>query len=298
MKIGAITNHISEDLEHSLKVLRELSLTYAEFCGAWDVPAGRHDEQQTKEIVRLLKAYDCPVSCVSPLPFYLMPALTTTVDDPAYQADLAIFRRSVDLAKRLGVNLVRAAPFQRPSVIFGVNGAERFLAHQNRAWPQLLRLYEEPVRIAEENGITIAVETGFDTMASSCSLAARMVKDIGSRHLRIMLDTGNNLYSGEVPYPEAYDTIREYLVHIQVKDARVDSKNARVEFCPLGGGDLEEYLVPLANALRADGYDGVVSLENVYRPAHLSSEESFRLSAGTFVAIFGSTTSASDGQRA
>ena len=64
MKIGAITNHISEDLQHSLGVLRELGLTYAEFCGAWNVSAGCHDEAQTEEIVRLFSASGFPVSCV------------------------------------------------------------------------------------------------------------------------------------------------------------------------------------------------------------------------------------------
>ncbi|WP_185646483.1 sugar phosphate isomerase/epimerase [Burkholderia sp. Bp9143] len=288
MKIGAITNHISEDLEYGLKVLRELNLPYAEFCGAWNLSAGCHDEVQTEEIVRLVKASGCPVSAVSPRSFYMLPVLTTDVADAEYQQDLAAFRKSIALAKRLGTRLVRAMPFQRPPVIFGAHGAERFLANQNRAWPSLLRLYEEPLRIAEENDIVIAVETGFDTMLSSCSLAARMVEEMGSKHLRIMLDTGNNLYSTETPYPEAYEKIRDYLVHIQLKDARVDVKNGTVEFCALGEGDLAEYLVPLADALRADNFDGVVSLENVYRPVGDTLEESFRRSVGRFIEVFGS----------
>jgi L-ribulose-5-phosphate 3-epimerase len=288
MKIGAITNHISEDLEYSLKVLRELKLTYAEFCGAWNLSAGCHDDAQTEEIVRLISASECPVSAVSPRSFYMLPVLTTEPTDEGFQQDLDAFRRSIALAKRLGTKLVRAMPFQRPPVIFGAHGAERFLANQNRAWPKLLKLYEEPLRIAEENDIVIAVETGFDTMLSSCSLAARMVRDMSSKHLRIMLDTGNNLYSTEIPYPEAYDQIREYLVHIQLKDARVDVKNGTVEFCALGDGDMAEYLMPLANALRADNFAGVVSLENVYRPEGDSLEESFRRSVGRFVEVFGS----------
>ncbi|MDB5787430.1 sugar phosphate isomerase/epimerase [Caballeronia mineralivorans] len=288
MKIGAITNHISEDLEYSLKVLRELKLTYAEFCGAWNLSAGCHDDAQTEEIVRLISASECPVSAVSPRSFYMLPVLTTEPTDEGFQQDLDAFRRSIALAKRLGTKLVRAMPFQRPPVIFGAHGAERFLANQNRAWPKLLKLYEEPLRIAEENDIVIAVETGFDTMLSSCSLAARMVREMGSKHLRIMLDTGNNLYSTEIPYPEAYDQIREYLVHIQLKDARVDVKNGAVEFCALGDGDMAEYLVPLANALRADNFAGVVSLENVYRPEGDALEESFRRSVGRFVEVFGS----------
>jgi len=88
MKIGAITNHISEDLEYSLKVLRELKLTYAEFCGAWNLSAGCHDDAQTEEIVRLISASECPVSAVSPRSFYMLPVLTTEPTDEGFQQDL------------------------------------------------------------------------------------------------------------------------------------------------------------------------------------------------------------------
>jgi L-ribulose-5-phosphate 3-epimerase len=287
MKIGAITEHISDDFDYSLSAMQKLGLEYAEFCGAWGVSAGRHDQRQTDEIVRIIAKHRAPVSCVSPRSFYLLPVLTAEIDDADYQSDLSDFRASIALAKKLNTKFVRALPFQRPPVIFGVAGAERALANQNRAWPKLLRLLETPVRIAEEEGITIAIETGFETMASSCTLAARMVKDIGSKNFRVMLDTGNNLYSTEVPYPEAYDIIRDYLVHIQVKDARIDLRNGSVEFCPLGQGQLAEYLRPLADALRADRYEGVVSLENVYRHPELSVEESFMKSVGVFRDVFG-----------
>ena len=114
MKIGAITNHVSEDLQYSLNVLRDLGLSYAEFCGAWNVSAGCHDLAQTEEIVRLFSTSGFPVSCVSPLPFYRLPVLSTEVTDAGYQEDLAIFSRSVALARRLGTKLVR--PFSgRPS---------------------------------------------------------------------------------------------------------------------------------------------------------------------------------------
>jgi len=94
MKIGAITNHISEDLQHSLGVLRELGLTYAEFCGAWNVSAGCHDEAQTEEIVRLFSASGFPVSCVSPLSFYHLPILSTEAADAPSHSPSGLGRNS------------------------------------------------------------------------------------------------------------------------------------------------------------------------------------------------------------
>ncbi|MDT5289197.1 MAG: hypothetical protein QOG79_2908 [Mycobacterium sp.] len=287
MKLGAITNGISEDLDEALAVMVDKDLRFAELASVWGVNVGHHTEDQADTIAETIARHDCTVSSVSPRSFYELAILDTTVESVGYLEDFATLRRSIDLAERLGTKIVRAMPFQRPSVIFGANGAERFLAHQNELWTKLLKLYEAPVAYAEERGVIIAVETGCDTMASSCSLGARMARDIGSEHLRIMWDTGNNVYSTERQYPEGYEAIRDYLVHIQVKDVRVDLVNASIEFCPLGEGDLADQLAPLGDALRADGFDGVISLENVYRPTGMTQAESFAKSVDTFIELFG-----------
>jgi len=54
MKIGAIAQHISEDLDYSIGVLKGMGLEHVEFCGAWDLPAGQHNPDQTEEIVRII----------------------------------------------------------------------------------------------------------------------------------------------------------------------------------------------------------------------------------------------------
>ena len=287
MKLGAITNGISENLDESLEVMVGKGLRHAELASVWGVNVGHHTDAQVGAIVETLRRYDCTAASVSPRSFYELSILDVTAESPGYLEDFETLRRSIDLAEKLGTRIVRAMPFQRPSVIFGSNGAERFLAHQNSLWTKLLKLYEGPVAYAEERGVIIAVETGCDTMASSCSLGARMARDIASDHLRIMWDTGNNVYSTERQFPDGYQAIREYLVHVQVKDVRVDLVNASIEFCPLGEGDLAEQLSPLADALRSDGFDGVVSLENVYRPPGTTPAETFGQSVDTFIKLFG-----------
>lgn len=287
LKLGAITNGVSEDLEESLAVLVGKGLPYAELASVWGADVGHHTQAQSAEISRLLSSYECSVSCVSPRSFYELDILSTEVTSSGYVEDFATLKRAIDLAESLGTRLVRAMPFQRPSVIFGLNGAETYLAHQNRLWTKLLKLYEEPVAYAESRGMVIAVETGCDTMASSCALGARMARDIASDSLRIMWDTGNNVYSGERQFPEGYEAVKDYLVHVQVKDVKADPVNALMEFCPLGEGDLAQQLSPLADALRTDAFEGVISLENVYRPTELTARESFARSVDTFVDIFG-----------
>jgi len=49
-----------------------------------------------------------------------------------------------------------------------------------------------------------------------------------------------------------------------------------VRFCRLGEGDMAPYLEGIAGALKRDNYQGVISLESVYRPDNGTFEDGFR----------------------
>ena len=71
------------------------------------------------------------------------------------------------------------------------------------------------------------------------------------------------------------------------KDAGIDIPSAAVAFKALNTGHLAPYLEDLANALRCDAYDGVISLESVYRSESGTFEDGFRASVGILKQIFG-----------
>ena len=62
---------------------------------------------------------------------------------------------------------------------------------------------------------------------------------------------------------------------------------ATVTFCPMGQGQLAESFEPLADAIRKDGYEGVVSFESVHCDEKGSFEGGFRRSIETFKKVFG-----------
>ena len=55
----------------------------------------------------------------------------------------------------------------------------------------------------------------------------------------------------------------------------------------MGEGQLADQFQPLADALRADDYDGVISFESVYHPGNGNFEDGFRLCIDRFKEIFG-----------
>ncbi len=55
----------------------------------------------------------------------------------------------------------------------------------------------------------------------------------------------------------------------------------------MGEGQLADQFRPMADALRRDNYEGVISFESVYHPGNGNFEDGFRESVGLFKEIFG-----------
>lgn len=55
----------------------------------------------------------------------------------------------------------------------------------------------------------------------------------------------------------------------------------------MGTGQLGPLFRPMANAMRADGYEGVVSFECVYHPGNGDFERGFRQCIDLFKQLFG-----------
>ena len=60
-----------------------------------------------------------------------------------------------------------------------------------------------------------------------------------------------------------------------------------LEVREMGKGQLAGRFRPMAEALKADGYDDVISYESVYHPGNDDFEAGFRACIGTFKEIFG-----------
>ena len=100
-------------------------------------------------------------------------------------------------------------------------------------------------------------------------------------------DPANNCWCHERAWPEGYDELKEgYLGHVHIKDVQVDTPKATLEVRKMGEGQLADQFQPLAEALKNDGYDGVISFESVYHPGNGDFEDGFRQCIGLFKQLF------------
>jgi len=288
MKLGVITDGISRDLDHALSVMDEFDLDYAELQFINDKEVGDMDRAERASALELIKRHEKKVSCISRHLFAGMPMATSKPGDELHTKHMDALKRCIDMAHEFDCPLVRIMTGKKEMILWGLNGAEKWnVAHG--AWDAQLPLIAPAVELAKQEGITLVVETGNGTMVNSCYTGRKLIDDLNAKDtLKVLWDPANNCWCGETAYPDGYEELRGgYLGHIHIKDVIADAPRATLEVRPMLGGQLADQFQPMADALRADAYDGTISFESVYHPGNGNYEEGFRQNIGVFKQIFG-----------
>ena len=287
MKLGVICDGVSRDLAHAVDVMDEFDLEFAELQFVGEKEVGDHSAKEIREIDKLLRDRGKPVSCLSR---HVFAGMTTanTPGDSLHTKHMDALKRVIDMAHVVGRPLVRIMTNKKEQILWGRSGAEKWnVAHG--AWDKTLPLIAPACDVARDAGVTLVVETGNGIMVNSNWTAKKLIDDLDAKDvLKILWDPANNCWCHEEAYPRGYETARDgYLGHIHIKDVQVDTPSATLEVRRMGEGQLADQFQPMADALRADGYDGVISFESVYHPGNGSFEDGFRLCVERFKEIFG-----------
>lgn len=181
------------------------------------------------------------------------------------------------MAHTLNSPLVRILTSRKEQILWGHNGAEKWnVAHG--AWDALPPLIAPAVELARSDGLTLVVETGNGTMVNSNYTARKLIDELDAKDaLQVLWDPGNNCWCHELAYPDGYSELKEgYLGHVHIKDVFVDTPRATLEVREMGQGQLAPLFQPMADAMCADDYAGVVSFESVYHSGDGDFEAGFR----------------------
>ncbi|MFT4729203.1 MAG: sugar phosphate isomerase/epimerase [Granulosicoccus sp.] len=286
MKLGVICDGISRDLNHAINVMDEYNLEYAELQFVGKKEVGDHSKQEVNDINQLLRDRGKPVSCLSRHVFAGM-STANKAGDELHTQHMDALKRVIDMAHVVGSPLVRIMTNKKEQILWGLNGAEKWnVAHG--AWDATLPLIAPAVELARKEGIILVVETGNGTMVNSNYTARKLIDDLDAKDvLKVLWDPGNNCWCHERAWPEGYDEVQDgYLGHIHIKDVFVDTPKATLEVRKMGEGQLADQFQPLADALRRESYDGVISFESVYHTGDGDFENGFRQCISTFKEIF------------
>lgn len=284
-KLGVITDGISLDLEHALRVMQKNGLNQAELQFLGDKEVGDLSADELMKTKQLVDQYDMQISCISRHNFAGLGVHEVSVGDTNYNHHMDKLKQCIGMAQQFNAPLVRIMSFRKEMVLFGEDGAEKWNVSAG-AWEKLVELMGPVVELAEKENIMLVVETGNNAMITSCFLGCKLIDDLGTKHLKILWDPANALYCGENPMDTFNSMSEGYLGHIHMKDVNVAIHQASIKCVALGKGQMAPYLSQIAKKIREMDYKGAISLESVYRPKNGSFEDGFHSSITLFKELF------------
>ncbi|MHA1573758.1 MAG: sugar phosphate isomerase/epimerase family protein [Alphaproteobacteria bacterium] len=183
-------------------------------------------------------------------------ALSLSVEYTAQ--DEAIWRRNVDetcrfirLCGKFGTNILKTMP-GRPA------SAQATPEH----WDRYRRAMDVIVRVAESEGVKVAIETHLNHLSDSIETALRCIECGDPEVLGVNLDFCNVHTCGESAL-DAIERFRGRIFLTHVKDSLFTTASG--EYVPMGQGKMNYR--PIIERLRAAGYDGYLSVECLYDKA-------------------------------
>ena len=247
-KIGVIGDEISQDFQTVVNVAQELNLDSIEIRSVWDKPPQDLTEDDINEMKRILDGTGIQIVGIA------SPFFKCDIDNAEERGEhLGILKRCIEVAKAFDINLIRTFVFWITD-----NVEER--------WGEIIAAYDEPVRMANGEGMILGMENEASTSLSTVKLAERFIREIDSPNIRAIWDPANEAHAegGEQPYPNAYDRIKPLMVHAHLKDAGENPETGELESVEVGTG-----VIDWQGQLQAfvdDGYEGHLCLETHWRP--------------------------------
>lgn len=270
MRLAAITDEISMDFAHALDVMKEYGCTGAELRSLWGMNISDLSDEQVDEALRILDEKQLEVCCLaSPLWKCELPGtsggergMTHQATERGPEEQMALLKRLKDLARKFNTKLIRVFSYwRRGNLTPEIEDA-------------IATGISDGVKFAEDNDLLLLMENEHACYLGTGAETARLLERINSPALQAVWDAGNAFYAGELPYPDGYKAIRNFVKHVHVKDAELLASGKK-RFVVVGEGEVD--FKGQFETLKAEGYTGYLSLETHYRPFGGTPEQASRL---------------------
>lgn len=260
MKTSVMLGNLRQPFEQSLETTHRLGISAVQLPTEGQWAPETFDATARHKLLKALEQYELGISA-------LWAGFIDLGNDAEIEAKLPAIQRTLDMAADVGAGI---AAYHVGIIPHSTQGAR---------WQSYLRNAETIARYGEKAGACLAIETGPEPPA----VLEKLLTTVDSAGLRINYDPANLIIwpallakrrewaarAGRTgPYDEdtalrEYEPVegvhrlRNYIVHVHAKDAKVvDGQYAEV---PLGEGwvDWPRFL----GFLKKDGYDGYIAIE-------------------------------------
>ncbi|MFB0546551.1 MAG: sugar phosphate isomerase/epimerase family protein [Anaerolineae bacterium] len=278
-KLGIITNSISQDIVHALDVAKQLGIRHVEIHSLWGKSIENLSDQEIRQVKEFITDRELEVSCVSSTVFLrcrlgpggkIVWETSFISSEGNYAAHIKMLKRAIEMADILETPVVRC---------FGFWKEDEMTAS---FWQEMVQRFQEPVRMVEEAGMTLALENCPHSNIPTAGTARKFLEEIASPHLKLLWDPVNAYASGEVDYLAGYQQVKSEVAHVHIKDV-ILGPNGEREYVAIDDGEMD--IPRLLQALAREYYNGVLSLENTYVPEGGTLEQGARESIARLKAV-------------
>ncbi|MBP3605841.1 MAG: sugar phosphate isomerase/epimerase [Clostridia bacterium] len=268
MRLGVITDEVSQDFEVALDFAKTYGLDCVELRSAYEKGPFEYTEADILAIKALSDRYGIPVTAIS------SPMFKCEYSAENIRIHTESFKRLIGFATILGATKIRCFDFLKSEAV----------THE-----MIRDAYEEAYRAAEAAGITILIESEPTTNCACCADIAALVRFVDRPYFKALYDPGNNIYAtDEIPFPDGYRAIEGMLAHVHIKDAmRADGETVATA---VGDGAVD--YPGIFAELKKIGYKGDIMLETHYRLSGGIDEKTLKNPKGSAISDGGYAPSA------
>ena len=257
IRLGFITDEVSNDLLQAADFAEHFGVRNIELRSVDGLSPFQFTDEKVKEIGEICRARGLSVNAIS------APLFKCDIkNDGEYRSHVEGFDRLSDQALRLGARIIRGFDFWECGASLDER-AERF---------------QPIIDICRAKDIICAIEYDPSVHSSTPKKLSEFLNYVNDSKIMALYDPGNGVFTApdEKPYPDAYELLKDRIVNVHVKDARIVDGHAEV--VKVGDGLVD--WSSLFKRLIADGYRGCVTLETHYRKNVVLTEEQLKLPGG------------------
>jgi protein FrlC len=232
-------------LQEAIRRLHKFGYQGIEVWGGRPHAYRRDLDDELDEILALLDRFGMGVPNFVPAQFRY-PTILCSSNEAIRRDSVRYIQDGIDTALRLGSPYVSLCP-----------GMTLYGEDLEQGWNQLRRSFTELLDYTEGTDLALLIEPAHEaetTLILTVEDGLRMIEEIGSERLGILLDTGHANVNGE-DLAQVVHSLRNVPLHIHIDDNFGDSDAHLIP----GEGNID--FAPLVRALEDVGYQGFVSAE-------------------------------------
>src|SRR5689334_20072120 len=245
IRLSAFADEISPDLNEQIAVLTSEHIHFLDLRSVENTNVLDLSDAQVASIKKTLDAHNIGVAAIGS-PIGKVPI------DSSFDEHLHRFERAITIARALQSPFIRIFSFYPPTT--KGKGDDDSAVNPAEYRDEVLRRLREMTARARASGVILLHENEKDIYGDTIARCVDLLQSCGAPQLQAAFDPANFIQCGQTPYPDAYDALRSWVQYVHVKDARPDGS-----VVPAGEGVAQ--WPELLQRLRADGYDGFLSLE-------------------------------------